>query len=52
MKTKLTKQQRKDIALKEYEKIQETAWEEYWKKCEEIDEEEVEKCSKCGQVLK
>ena len=51
---KLTKDQRKNIAYKEYEKAREPAWKEYqkidmsaWKeymrKCKEIDDEPEEK---------
>ena len=39
MKTKLTKRQRKDLALKEYDKIIDPAYKEYRKKIQEIDNE-------------
>ena len=33
--------QRKDKAWKKYEKIRDLAWQEYYKKCEEINKEEI-----------
>lgn len=44
-----TKEERKDIAFKEYEKVRDLAWEEFEKVREEIDNEKKIKCSKCGK---
>ena len=44
-----TKQERRDEAWEEYMKIINPAYEEYLKKLEEIDTEEVKVCSRCGK---
>ena len=48
---KLTKQQRKNLALKEYQKIRNPAWKEYLKKYKKIDSEDKKVCKECRRVL-
>ena len=47
-----TKQQRKAEKWEEYRKIDDSAWKEYYKKCEEIDDEDKKVCPKCKQEIK
>ena len=44
-----TKQQRKNDAREEYDRVVNLNWEEYSKKCREIDDEYETKCDKCGK---